>query len=121
MSTNMQMLETLPAEPRLLSAEEATKIAVKFLQRLGRARGLKPRSVSRDGDLVIVELDIKNATATISVNQNKQIKQYTIEASDEVSEFSLTPRSIIMIAGIALLVHFVLSALGVSLPRLLGL
>lgn len=121
MSTNVQMLETLPSESRLLSAEEATKISLNFLRRLGRTRGLKPRSVSREGDLVIVELELKDATATITVNQNKQIKQYTIEPVEEMTGFSLTPKSIIMIAGIALLVHFVLSAAGISLPRLLGL
>ena len=80
--------EEAPLEPELfydeeeqpLNAEEATILVLHFLQRM-RKRIITPRkAVLNDDNVFVVEVDLKEAKATIHINaETREIVEYIIE------------------------------------------
>jgi len=93
-------------ETKLLNAEEVTLIATNFLKRLGNKQYLKPIKASLEEDIYIVEVGLAKKTATVQIDATtEQIKEYEIKEKEEEpkesSFFPLTPKNILLIAGIA--------------------
>jgi len=102
------------------NAEQATLVALDFLKRLGVKKSLKPKRVSLEGQRYLVELELKNKEAAIQIDSTtKEIKEYSIESkAEESSRFvSLSPRTLILVFGMAVVLAFLLDLLGV--PSLL--
>ncbi len=97
-------------------AERVTLIALDFLKRLGNKRDLRPEKVSLQGERYVAEIKIKNKTAVVQIDATTEgIKEYEIKSeSEESPSFSpLSPRNLLIICGIAILIYIVLSLLGV--------
>ncbi len=93
-------------ETKLLNAEEVTLIATNFLKRLGNKQGLKPIKASLEEDIYIVEVGLAKKTATVQIDATtEQIKEYEIKDKEQETPSSsflpLTPKNILLIAGIA--------------------
>jgi hypothetical protein len=93
-------------ETKLLNAEEVTLIATNFLKRLGNKQGLKPIKASLEEEVYIVEVGLIKKTATVQIDATtKQIKEYEIKDKEqetmESSFIPLTPKNIMMLAGIS--------------------
>jgi hypothetical protein len=104
-------------ETRSLNAEEATQIATNFLKRLGNKQGLKPIKASLQEERYIIEVGLKNKTATVQINAtNEEIKEYEIKAivKESTSSFQLTRKNIIIICVIVAASIFVSSMLGIQ-------
>ncbi len=108
-----------PGEERIPNAEHVTSIAIDFLKTLGNKRGIRPRKVSLQGQVYIVELDIgKDKTAVVQIEvQSREIKEYEIKTKEkEESGLSLplSPKTLIMIFGVSAVTYIVLEAINVS-------
>lgn len=108
-----------PIESKPPNAEHATSIAIDFLKTLGNKRGIKPKKVSLQGQVYIVELDIgKDKTAAVQIEaQTREIKEYEIKTKEkEESEHSLplSPKMLIMIFGVSVAAYLVLEFINVS-------
>jgi hypothetical protein len=108
-------------EEKILNAEEVTLIATDFLKRLGNKQGLKPIKASLDEDTYIVEVGLSKKTATVQIDSTtEQIKEYEIKEKEEKNQqasssfIPLTPKNIIMLAGIAGAAVVISSLLGIS-------
>jgi hypothetical protein len=94
-------------EEKLLTAEEVTLLATEFLKRLGNRQGLKPIKASLEEDVYIVEVGLSKKTATVQIDATtEQIKEYEIKEKEQAKTSSssfipLTPKNILMLAGIA--------------------
>jgi hypothetical protein len=106
------------AQTKALNAESVTTIATNFLKRIGNKCGLKPKRVSLEEGTYTVEVEMKKFSAVIRVDsETHEIRGYEIQPkSEEVSSFSISPKAIAMIAGLAAVVDiglsFVLKMLG---------
>lgn len=110
-------------EARLLNAEEVTVIAADFLRRLGNRRGLRPIKASLVEERYIVDVGLKEKTATVQIDATtEEIKEYEIkEKPKETSPFfPLTRKNILLICGIVAISILVSGLLGVQsfLPSL---
>lgn len=108
-----------PVEGKAPNAEHVTSIAIDFLKALGNKRGIRPKKVSLQGQVHIVELDIgKDKTAVVQIDaQSREIKEYEIKTKEkEESAFSLplSPKTLIMVFGVSVVVYFVFELLNVS-------
>lgn len=108
-------------EEKILNAEEVTLIATDFLKRLGNKQGLKPIKASLDEDTYIVEIGLSKKTATVQIDSTtEQIKEYEIKEKEEKNQqasstfIPLTPKNIIMLAGIAGAAVVISGLLGIS-------
>jgi len=113
-------------ETKLLNAEEVTLIATNFLKRLGNKQGLKPIKASLEEDVYIVEVGLLKKTATVQIDATtEQIKEYEIKNKEQEtpssSLFSLTPKNILILAGISAASIIVSALLGIQslLPSIL--
>jgi len=113
-------------ETKTLNAEEVTMIATNFLKRLGNKQGLKPIKASLDEDIYIVEVGLIKKTATVQIDAStEQIREYEIKDNEQAtpssSVLSLTPKNILMIAGISAASVVVSALLGIQsfLPSIL--
>jgi len=98
-------------------AERVTLIALDFLKRLGNKRDLKPEKVSLQGERYIAEIKIKKRIALVQVDTaTEEIKEYEIKSETEESpSFSpLSPKTLLVICGIVILLYIILSLLGVQ-------
>jgi len=98
-------------------AERVTLIALDFLKRLGNKRDLKPEKVSLQGERYVAEIKIKKKTAIVQIDTTTEgIKEYEIKReSEESPSFSpLSPKTLLVICGIVVLLYIVLSLLGVQ-------
>jgi len=98
-------------------AERVTLIALDFLKRLGNKRDLKPEKVSLQGERYVAEIKIKKRTAIVQIDAATEgIKEYEIKSeSEESPSFSpLSPKTLLVICGIVVLLYIVLSLLGVQ-------
>ncbi len=108
-------------EEKILNAEEVTLIATDFLKRLGNKQGLKPIKASLEEDIYIVEVGLSKKTATVQIDSTtEQIKEYEIKEKEEKNQqasssfIPLTPKNIIMLAGIAGVAVVISALLGIS-------
>ncbi|MCS7123947.1 MAG: hypothetical protein NZ932_00810 [Candidatus Bathyarchaeota archaeon] len=101
-----------PATPQLkrLNAESVTAIATGFLKRIGHKGGLKPKKVSLEEEIYIVEVETKKFTAIIRVDaENQEITSYEIQPKgEETSLVSVSPKTVMIIVVIAAAMHVVL-------------
>ena len=99
-----------------LTAEQATLIALDFLKWLGNKRGLKPRKVSLENENYVVEVELKNGTATIQINSaTRQIKEYTIESKTEETEFlPVSFKAVLLMVGISVIVQIIFSFINLN-------
>ena len=108
-------------EEKVLNAEEVTLIATDFLKRLGNTQGIKPIKASLEEDIYTVEVGLKKKTATVQIDfTTEQIKEYEIKEKEEKNQqasstfIPLTPKNIIMLAGIAGAAVVISGLLGIS-------
>ncbi len=94
-----------------LNAEEATVLVLYFLQRM-RKRVITPRrAVLNDDNIFVVEVDLKDATATVHINAvTREVVEYTIVPVErEPKPLPIPPRRIALILGcVTALVIFVM-------------
>jgi hypothetical protein len=99
------------------NAERVTLIALDFLKRLGNKRDLKPEKVSLQGERYVAEIKVKKRTAIVQIDRTtEEIKEYEIKSeTEEAPSFSpLSPKTLLIICGIVILLYIVLSLLGVQ-------
>lgn len=98
-------------QAKALNAESVTSIATSFLKRIGNKGGLKPKRVSLEEGTYTVEIEMKKFSAVIRVDsETHEIRGYEIQPkSEEASSFSISPKAIAMIAGLAAVVDIALS------------
>ena len=95
-------------EEKILNAEEVTLIATDFLKRLGNKQGLRPIKASLEEDIYVVEVGLSKKIATVQIDSTtEQIKEYEIKEKEEKNQqasssfIPLTPKNILILAGIA--------------------
>jgi hypothetical protein len=108
-----------PAEEKTPNAEHVTSIAIDFLETLGNKHGIKPKKVSLQGQVYIVELDIgKDKTAVVQIEvQTREIKEYEIKTKEKEESgpgLPLSPKMLIMVFGISVAAYLVLELINVS-------
>jgi hypothetical protein len=111
-----------PVEGTSLNAERATSIAVEFLKTLGNKYGVKPRKVSLQELVYLVELDVgKDKTATVQIGaQTRDVREYEIKTKEKEESglnLPLSPKTLIIFFGISAAVYLIFEFLKV--PSLL--
>ena len=98
-------------QAKALNAESVTTIVTNFLKRIGNKGGLKPKRVTLEEMMYVVEIEMKNFTAIVRVDsETHEIKGYEIQPkSEETSSFSISPKAIMIIFGISAAVHVIMS------------
>jgi hypothetical protein len=93
-----------------LNAEVVTAIATSFLKRIGHKGGLKPKRVSLEEEVYTVEVEMKKFTALVRVNrETHEIKEYEIQPKgEETSYMPVSLKTVLVILGISVAVHFAL-------------
>jgi len=96
---------------KALNAESVTTIATNFLKRIGNKGGLKPKRVSFEEGLYVVEIEMKKMSAVVRVeSETHEIKGYEIQPREEENpSFTISPKTIILIFGIAAAANVILS------------
>ena len=103
-------------EARPPDAERITVTAIEFLKRLGNRRSLRPRRVSREGEVYTVEVGLRKGTAVVQVDATTDmVREYEI-SEEGGSSFSLplSPKTMLFICGIVALLYFVFNLLGLQ-------
>jgi hypothetical protein len=97
-------------QAKALNAESVTNIATGFLKRIGNKGGLKPKRVSLEEGVYTVEIELKKFSALVNVDaETRDIRGYEIQPkAEEVSPMSISPKTIVLIFGIAAAVHIAL-------------
>jgi imidazolonepropionase-like amidohydrolase len=91
--------------PKALDAEEVTTIATTFLKRIGHRGALNPKRVSVEEDLFTVEIEMKKFTATVKISAlNREIREYDVQPKSEEAPSSFSPKLIITVAIISVIV-----------------
>ncbi|MBS7615854.1 hypothetical protein KEJ45_01475 [Candidatus Bathyarchaeota archaeon] len=109
--------QTTP-QVKKLNAESVTAIATGFLKRIGHKGGLKPKRVSLEEGVYLVEVEMKKLSAIIRVDaETQEIAAYEIQSKGEETSFiSISPKALLVIVGIAAAInvafHFVFGMLG---------
>lgn len=112
-----------PEKP--LNAEEATITVLDFLGRLGKSV-VTPKNATLNGDIFVVEVDLKKATAIVRVNSTtREITEYSITPQVEETKPLPVPsrKSLIMMLGLiaAICLFMVLRFQNISTGNILGL
>jgi hypothetical protein len=107
-----------PVEGKSLNAEHATSIAVEFLKTLGNRCGVKPRKVSLQELIYIVELDVgKDKTATVQIDaQTRDVKEYEIKTKEKEESglnLPLSPKTLIIFFSVSAAVYLIFEFLNV--------
>lgn len=106
-------------QAKALNAETVTTIVNSFLKRIGNKGNLKPKRVSLEEGLYIVEIEMKKFSATVRVDyETHEIKGYEIQPrGEEAPAFPISPKAIAMVFGLSAAVHialrFLLPMLGI--------
>jgi hypothetical protein len=107
------------AQAKALNAETVTNIALSFLKRIGNKSGLKPKRVTLEENLFVVEVEMKKFSAVVRVDsESHEIRGYEIQPkAEESSSLPISPKILILIFGISAAVHvlmnFVLKIVGI--------
>jgi len=96
---------------KALNAESVTTIATNFLKRIGNKSGLKPKRVSFEEGLYVVEIEMKKMSAVVRVeSETHEIKGYEIQPREEEnSSFTISPKTIVLIFGICVAANIIMS------------
>lgn len=111
MSTAVQRrtsaITSAASQNRPLNAETVTAIATGFLKRIGNKSGLKPKRVSLEEGMYMVEVELKKMIAIVRVDaETHEIKEYEIQPKGEETPFvSISPKIIILMFGISAAVY----------------
>ncbi|MBS7633234.1 hypothetical protein KEJ15_06430 [Candidatus Bathyarchaeota archaeon] len=103
---------------RKLTAESVTMIATAFLKSIGNKGSLKPKRVSLEEGVYIVEVEMKRLAAVVRVDsETHEIKEYEIQSKgEEASLVSISPKFLLVTFGVSAVVHvalyFALKTLG---------
>jgi hypothetical protein len=95
-----------------------TLIATSFLKRVGNKGDLKPKRVSLEEGIYIVEVEMKKLAAIVRVDsETHEIKEYEIQPKGEEAPFiSISPKILVIMFGISAAVyvalHFAFQILG---------
>jgi hypothetical protein len=97
---------TIP-QTKTLNAEAVTTIATSFLKRIGNKGDLKPKRVSLEEGIYIVEVEMKKFAAVVRVDmETHEIKEYEIQPKGEETPFiSVSPKIIAVMFGISAAVY----------------
>lgn len=107
------------AQAKALNAENVTNIALSFLKRIGNKSGLKPKRVTLEENLFVVEVEMKKFSAVVRVDsESHEIRGYEIQPkAEESSSLPISPKILILIFGISaavyVLMNFVLKIVGI--------
>jgi len=107
------------AQAKALNAENVTNIALSFLKRIGNKSGLKPKRVTLEENLFVVEVEMKKFSAVVRVDsESHEIRGYEIQPkAEESSSLPISPKILMLIFGISAAVHvlmnFVLKIVGI--------
>jgi hypothetical protein len=107
------------AQAKALNAETVTNIALSFLKRIGNKSGLKPKRVTLEENLFVVEVEMKKFSAVVRVDsESHEIRGYEIQPkAEESSSLPISPKILVLIFGISAAVHvlmnFVLKIVGI--------
>jgi len=107
------------AQAKALNAENVTNIALSFLKRIGNKSGLKPKRVTLEENLFVVEVEMKKFSAVVRVDsESHEIRGYEIQPkAEESSSLPISPKILLLIFGISAAVHvlmnFVLKIVGI--------
>ncbi|MDH7563324.1 MAG: hypothetical protein QHH24_00360 [Candidatus Bathyarchaeota archaeon] len=95
---------------RKLTAESVTIIATAFLKSIGNKGSLKPKRVSLEEGVYIVEVEMKRLAAVVRVDsETHEIKEYEIQSKgEEASLVSISPKFLLVTFGISAVVHVAL-------------
>jgi len=109
--TGSVVISSSSGQTKPLNAESVTTIATNFLKRIGNKGGLKPKRVSLEEGMYVVEVETKKLSAVIRVESNShEIKGYEIQPkTEENSSFTISPKTIIFIFAISAAVHIILN------------
>ena len=94
-----------------LNAEEATVLVVSFLKRM-KKKIVTPRKAVKTNDNFVVDVELKDATATVQINVDSwKIVEYTISPLEiENKPLPIPPRKIAMaLAGVAAVIVFLMA------------
>jgi len=68
------------AQAKALNAENVTNIALSFLKRIGNKSNLKPKRVTLEENLYVVEVEMKKLSAVVRVDsESHEISKQTIQ------------------------------------------
>lgn len=97
-------------QAKALNAETVTSIATNFLKRIGNKGGLKPKRVTLEEMMYVVEIEMKKFSAVVRVDsESHEIKGYEIQPkSEESSSLPISPKAIMIIFGVSAAVHVIL-------------
>ena len=103
-------ITTATPQMKKLNAETVTTIATSFLKRIGNKRSLKPKRVSLEEGIYVVEVEMKKFMAIVRVDaETHEIKEYEIQPkSEETSFVSISPKIIGVMFGISAAVYVAL-------------
>lgn len=105
-------------QARALNAENVTNIALSFLKRIGNKSGLKPKRVTLEENLYVVEVEMKKFSAVVRVDsESHEIRGYEIQPkAEESSSVSISPKILLVMFGVSaavyVLMNFVLKMVG---------
>jgi hypothetical protein len=115
---NRGAITSASLKAKKLNAETVTTIATSFLKRIGHKSGIKPKRVSLEEGVYIVEVEMKRLMAIVRVDaETHEIKEYEIQPKGEETSFvSISPKITAAIfgisAGVYVALYFVFSTLG---------
>jgi hypothetical protein len=115
---NRGAITSASLKAKKLNAETVTTIATSFLKRIGHKSGIKPKRVSLEEGVYIVEVEMKRLMAIVRVDaETHEIKEYEIQPKGEEASFvSISPKITAAIfgisAGVYVALYFVFSTLG---------
>jgi hypothetical protein len=101
------------AQAKALNAENVTNIALGFLKRIGNKSNLKPKRVTLEENLYVVEVEMKKLSAVVRVDsESHEIRGYEIQPrTEEASSASISPRLLLVIVGVAATIYMLLNFL----------
>ena len=97
-------------QTKKLNAETVTTIATSFLKRIGHKSGIKPKRVSLEEGIYIIEVEMKKLLAIVRIDsETHEIKEYEIQPKGEETSFvSISPKIIAATFGISAAVYVAL-------------
>jgi hypothetical protein len=101
-----------------LNAESVTSIATSFLKRVGHKSGLKPKRVTLEESVYVVEVEMKKLMAIVRVDaETQEIKEYEVQPKgEEASLVSISPKMLLIVFGVssiaAVAFHFIFNMIG---------
>lgn len=93
-----------------LNAETVTTIATSFLKRIGHKKGIKPKRVSLEEGVYLVEIEMKKLMSIVRVDaETHEIREYEIQPKGEETSFvSVSPKIVAVTFGISAVVFIAL-------------